>query len=151
MSSPLCGVAVINAIVFGVYGTSMRYLKENTLTNHFLAGMFAGTVQSVISCPMELAKTKIQLQGILGPDPMEAIKTGFALKQKPPLYKSPIDCLWKLYSDGGKFRFRLLIIAQRCAPVPLKLGCLLREKGPVFQPITGAQDEIFFGVLFGQY
>lgn len=101
MSSPLCGVAVINAIVFGVYGNTMRYLQENTLRNHFIAGMFAGGVQSLISCPMELAKTKIQLQGILGPDPMDAIKTGFALKQKPPLYKSPVDCLWKLYKQNG--------------------------------------------------
>ena len=99
MSSPLCGVAVINAIVFGVYGSAMRYLGENTLSNQFLAGAFAGGVQSVISCPMELAKTKMQLQGILGPDAMQAIRTGFA--QKPALYKSPVDCLWKLYSSQG--------------------------------------------------
>ncbi|XP_055352160.1 mitochondrial basic amino acids transporter-like [Paramacrobiotus metropolitanus] len=102
MSSPLCGVAVINAIVFGVYGNAMRYLNNNaSLTNHFLAGMLAGGVQSLISCPMELAKTKIQIQGILGPDPMEAIKSGFAAHQKPPLYKSPSDCLWQLYRQRG--------------------------------------------------
>ncbi|OQV12130.1 Mitochondrial basic amino acids transporter [Hypsibius exemplaris] len=99
MSSPLCGVAVINAIVFGVYGNSMRYLQQNTLTNNLIAGSFAGAVQSLISCPMELAKTKMQLQGVLGPDPMNAIKSG--ILQKPALYRSPVDCLWKLYSEHG--------------------------------------------------
>lgn len=66
-----------------------------------MAGAFAGGVQSLISCPMELAKTKMQLQGVLGPDPLDAKKAG--IFQKPALYKSPVDCLWKLYSEQVGF------------------------------------------------
>lgn len=60
MSSPLAGVAAINAIVFGVYGNVQRNLSEpNSLVSHFLAGGAAGLCQSVFCSPMELAKTRL--------------------------------------------------------------------------------------------
>lgn len=59
MSSPLVGVAAINAIVFGVYGNVQRNMNDpNSLASHFIAGSTAGLCQSVFCSPMELAKTR---------------------------------------------------------------------------------------------
>jgi len=64
MSSPLAGVAGINAIVFGVYGNTQRHLSDpDSLMSHFLAGSVAGLVQSGVCSPMELAKTRVQVSG----------------------------------------------------------------------------------------
>lgn len=63
MSSPIIGVAMVNAIVFGVYGHTQRYLSEpDRLSTHFLAGTLAGLAQTPVSSPIELAKTRLQLQ-----------------------------------------------------------------------------------------
>lgn len=62
MSSPLAGVAAINAIVFGVHGNTLRQMNDPTsLRSTFLAGCMAGLVQSIICSPMELAKTRVQV------------------------------------------------------------------------------------------
>ena len=58
IGSPMMGLTFINAIVFGVQGNAMRRLAKDTPLNQFLAGASAGTIQCVICCPMELAKTR---------------------------------------------------------------------------------------------
>lgn len=64
MSSPLMGVAGINAIIFGVYGNAQRYSSDpSSLTSHFLAGTAAGLAQTGLCSPMELAKTRVQISG----------------------------------------------------------------------------------------
>ncbi|KAG7248735.1 hypothetical protein CRUP_005530, partial [Coryphaenoides rupestris] len=63
IGSPMMGLTFINAIVFGVHGQAMRMLGRDTPTNQFLAGAAAGAIQSVICCPIELAKTRLQMQG----------------------------------------------------------------------------------------
>jgi solute carrier family 25 carnitine/acylcarnitine transporter 20/29 len=63
ISSPLAGVAVVNAIVFGVYGNFQRHLpRPDALSSHFMAGAAAGFVQSFVCCPMELVKSRLQVQ-----------------------------------------------------------------------------------------
>ncbi|XP_067009757.1 mitochondrial basic amino acids transporter isoform X2 [Anabrus simplex] len=63
MSSPMVGVAFINAIVFGVYGNTQRRMNDpDALSSHFIAGITAGVAQSFVSSPMELAKTRLQIQ-----------------------------------------------------------------------------------------
>lgn len=69
MASPLLGMAAINAIVFGVYGSCMRLMEGNSsngpdLVKSYIAGSAAGLVQSVICCPTELIKLRMQVQGI---------------------------------------------------------------------------------------
>lgn len=64
MASPLLGLSFINAIVFGVQAEAMEVLGPETVFTHFISGAFAGTVQSFICSPMELAKIKMQVQGI---------------------------------------------------------------------------------------
>lgn len=63
MSSPMASVAVINAMIFGVYGNVQRRLADpESLATHALAGSVAGLVQSFVCSPMELIKTRIQVQ-----------------------------------------------------------------------------------------
>ena len=65
MAFPLVAVGALNSIFFGVYGTSMKLLCRDeapTYTTIFLAGGFAGTVQAIPACPMELVKVKLQTE-----------------------------------------------------------------------------------------
>uniref|UniRef100_A0A1A7Y5K3 Mitochondrial basic amino acids transporter n=1 Tax=Iconisemion striatum TaxID=60296 RepID=A0A1A7Y5K3_9TELE len=89
IGSPMMGLAFINAIVFGVQGNTMRLLGRDTPTNQFAAGAAAGTIQCVICCPMELAKTRMQMQG-----------TG-EKKSSRKLYKNSLDCLVRIYRREG--------------------------------------------------
>ncbi|XP_053231162.1 mitochondrial basic amino acids transporter [Podarcis raffonei] len=89
IGSPMMGLTFINALVFGVQGNTLRALGKDTPMNQFLAGSAAGAIQCVICCPMELAKTRMQLQG-----------TGeYKLKSKN--YKNSLDCLVKIYRKEG--------------------------------------------------
>lgn len=79
ITSPMAGVAFINAIVFGVYGNIHRYSSDpNSIKMHFVAGSTAGLVQSLICSPMELAKTRLQLQ---------------SEKSGGQFFRGPVDCL----------------------------------------------------------
>ncbi|KAG9336419.1 hypothetical protein JZ751_002766 [Albula glossodonta] len=89
IGSPMMGLTFINAIVFGVQGNAMRFLGHDTPLNQFLAGAAAGAIQCVICCPMELAKTRMQMQG-----------TG-EKKSKRKLYKNSLDCLLRIYNKEG--------------------------------------------------
>lgn len=98
MSSPLLGVAAINAIVFGVYGNTQRYCSDpNSLVSHCLAGSVAGLVQTGICSPMELIKTRVQVAGN---------------------NMKPMDCLRDIYNtEGVRGVFRgLNITAAREVP-----------------------------------
>lgn len=87
ISSPLAGVAAINAIVFGVYGNCQRNSSDpNSLFTHFVAGSAAGFAQSFLCSPIELAKSRVQLS-------------------KTPL--TPLECFKKIYAtEGLKGTFR---------------------------------------------
>ncbi|CAL8313797.1 unnamed protein product [Lota lota] len=89
IGSPMMGLTFINAIVFGVQGNTMRLLGRDTPMNQFLAGSAAGAIQCVICCPMELAKTRLQMQG-----------TG-ERKSTRKLYKNSLDCLVRIYNREG--------------------------------------------------
>ncbi|CAH0554645.1 unnamed protein product [Brassicogethes aeneus] len=81
MSSPLAGVAGINAIVFGVYGNTQKNLSNpDSLKSHAIAGATAGLFQSCVCSPMELAKSRLQVT---------SSKSG------------PVKCLKNLYDSKG--------------------------------------------------
>ncbi|XP_032441803.1 mitochondrial basic amino acids transporter-like isoform X2 [Xiphophorus hellerii] len=71
-------------------GNAMRLLGEDTPTHQFITGAAAGTMQSVICCPMELAKTRMQMQG-----------TGQKKWSSKNLYKNSLDCLLHIYRREG--------------------------------------------------
>ncbi|TRY96604.1 hypothetical protein DNTS_032550, partial [Danionella cerebrum] len=90
IGSPMMGLTFINAIVFGVQGNTMRKLGVDSPKNQFLAGAAAGAIQCVICCPMELAKTRMQMQG-----------TGQKKSSSRKLYKNSLDCLARIYQREG--------------------------------------------------
>ncbi|KAM7230502.1 hypothetical protein CapIbe_017992 [Capra ibex] len=85
LGSPLLGLTFINALVFGMQGNTLRALGRDSPLNQFLAGAAAGAIQCVICCPMELAKTRLQLQEA-GP---------------ARTYRGPLDCLAQIYRQEG--------------------------------------------------
>lgn len=104
MSSPLAGVAAINATVFGVYGSIQRYASNpNSYTTHFVAGSAAGLIQSLICSPVELAKTRLQLQSNVA---------------GAQIFKGPVQLLNYVYrADGVRGLFKgVTITAIRDIP-----------------------------------
>lgn len=64
MSSPLLGVAGINAITFGVNAQVLKQLSNpDSISSVTLAGASAGLIQTAIVSPMELIKTQMQVCG----------------------------------------------------------------------------------------
>jgi len=94
MSSPMFGVALINGIVFSVQNASkVLFDNPDTYTALALTGALAGGVQSIICSPIELVKTRLQMQGIGQQRKLFALTTH--------LYDGPIDCLKKSYVRRG--------------------------------------------------
>ncbi|XP_002732621.2 mitochondrial basic amino acids transporter-like [Saccoglossus kowalevskii] len=93
MASPLAGLTFINAIVFGVQGNMLRRFEHPTIASNFIAGAVAGGLQCIICCPMELAKTRMQIQG------QGESRRYFQSTQHD--YKGSIDCIKKIYHQEG--------------------------------------------------
>jgi solute carrier family 25 carnitine/acylcarnitine transporter 20/29 len=92
--SPLYGLAAINAIVFGVQANVQRRLNNpDSIQSHALAGSIAGAAQCVICSPMELAKTRLQIQG-LG-------ESRRHFRSHKHTYDGPWDCMRKIYRSEG--------------------------------------------------
>ena len=85
----------MNAVTFGVQGNVYRKLVPCT-KNLFLSGVIAGLAQSSIVCPIELVKTRMQLQG-----QGEVYKHVIRNKNKMLKYSSSIDCIRNIYRIGG--------------------------------------------------
>lgn len=83
----MAGIGLINAIIFGVQGNVLRILDPG-LPSQCLAGGIAGAVQSIVCCPMELAKTRVQVQN-----------SGAMRSQDR--YHGSFDCLQKIYKQNG--------------------------------------------------
>jgi len=87
MASPLVGVGGINAVIFGVQRyTNRLFTNQDALSSHFLSGVCAGVTQSVICSPVELTKTRLQIQADRG---------------GPLKYKGAIHCLQEIYRTEG--------------------------------------------------
>lgn len=96
VTSPLAGVTIINTFLFGVYGFFLDLQTRGTnnsdesatLAQIFIAGSSSGLINSVISCPVELAKIQLQNQGL------DRFHTN-------PHFKSPTQCLYHIFRNGG--------------------------------------------------
>jgi len=106
LTSPLAGVGAVNAVIFGVHGNVARQFQDpDALKTHFAAGVCAGVAQAFICSPVELAKTRLQIQA-------DALSAGTISKAT---YSGPLDCLRQMYrSEGikGVFRGQLITIAR---------------------------------------
>eukprot|EP01027_Heterolobosea_sp_BB2_P008744 GEZU01012980.1.p1 GENE.GEZU01012980.1~~GEZU01012980.1.p1 ORF type:complete len:301 (+),score=46.39 GEZU01012980.1:795-1697(+) len=107
MASPLAGVAAVNAVLFAAYGEAKRFLlkrrsensiedeleeeaAELTTTETIIAGSFAGLANCIVICPVELIKSKLQVQTL----PSGAASPAVA-------FKGPLDVIKKVYAQQG--------------------------------------------------
>lgn len=116
MTFPLLGCAAINAVAFGVQAKVLALLQPGYSTpkiaNSFAAGAVAGAVQSLISCPTELVKLRLQMQR----HPTQFHVAHRGLKQTPlacatthgtgevlynRVYSSPLHAVRQMYREGG--------------------------------------------------
>ena len=90
MTYPLLGQAGINAIVFGVERAVYRRLQPDTealnVKSAVLSGLASGAIQSVIVCPMELIKIRMQNQGV-GKQHVSWVMTKFGMADPEPTRK----------------------------------------------------------------
>ena len=94
MSSPMIGVAVINGLIFSVQNHAKGlFANPDTYVALAVTGAIAGCVQSFICSPIEMVKTRLQMQGVGQQRKLFALSTH--------LYKGPIDCLKKSYAKRG--------------------------------------------------
>ncbi|CEH19576.1 Mitochondrial carrier protein [Ceraceosorus bombacis] len=107
VTSPMLGVAVMNASVFGVYGLAIRCLQASALFGHrddaegypaepslaqvFLAGAASGVISALITSPIELVKIREQLDFT-----PKASSSSHALR--PSSTMSVVQAIW---SEGG--------------------------------------------------
>lgn len=117
MTSPILGVGLINAIIFGAYGNSMKFVKrwreehsdeEETELEHYmdvtLCGSFAGFVNCFVCSPIELVKTRLQGLYYLYFNflvQQEQLRNHILLRGRNTLYTGPVDCLMRIYRKEG--------------------------------------------------
>jgi solute carrier family 25 carnitine/acylcarnitine transporter 20/29 len=93
MSFPLAGNALINSVAFGTYGNVLRQCSDpNSLQSHFFAGACGGFAQSFLTSPLELARTRLQLQGQ---------GEGWSNVLRNQTYAGPLDCVKKIVVKEG--------------------------------------------------
>lgn len=101
MASPMMGVGAINAVIFGVQAkTSRMFTDQDSLKTHFASGVCAGLAQAFICSPVELTKTRLQIQADMG---------------GPAKYKGPLHCFQEIYKTEGMrgvFRGQLITIMR---------------------------------------
>lgn len=67
VTSPMLGVAIMNASIFGLYNIALRYqqshdlLSDYPLSQVFIAGMVSGVGSSLITSPIDLIKIREQM------------------------------------------------------------------------------------------
>lgn len=126
MGSPMATIPIINAIVFAAYGQAKSWFADPknpnaplTLGQLAVAGGYAGLVNSLVVSPVELIKTRLQIQyeavaagrGDLfgsmllrnywkGPAAGGSQNGGAAVRTQPA-FKGPLDCIAKIYRALG--------------------------------------------------
>ncbi|CAG0922281.1 unnamed protein product [Notodromas monacha] len=96
ISFPLGGMAVVNAVAFGAYGNMLRHMSNpDALESHFIAGAVSGLAQSFLTAPLELARTRLQLQG-QGEGWANFVKQGSADSEG-----GIVACIRQIYREAG--------------------------------------------------
>ena len=100
LASPMLSQAALCSILFSSYGTSLRLIQPEGGQPHqsctLLAGALSGVCQSIIACPTELIKLRMQTQGIgsEGPSLLQPRKPSTA-------YIGPLETAKRIYKSGG--------------------------------------------------
>ena len=94
MGSPLLTTPIINAVVFTSYEQGKRIIalthdtpRHLTLNENAFAGAYAGLVNCLVACPVELIKGRLQVQ--------------YESNSRTSFYKGPLDCLRQIVAVKG--------------------------------------------------
>uniref|UniRef100_A0A7E4VYN3 Mitochondrial carrier protein n=1 Tax=Panagrellus redivivus TaxID=6233 RepID=A0A7E4VYN3_PANRE len=98
MFAPFISVGLLNSLLFSGYGLTLKWLHPNEkniehrkglpMSEILIATVIGSAFQMVPAIPVELIKTKLQVQLDGGPSPAKH-------------YNGPIDCARKLYHQSG--------------------------------------------------
>ncbi|KOC70144.1 Mitochondrial carnitine/acylcarnitine carrier protein CACL [Habropoda laboriosa] len=132
MSSPVAGVAMVNAIIFGVYGEIQRRIPDSTsLYSHFVAGALTGIAQSPISSPIELVKMRMQLQTSTAQfsGPMECLKHTYKHEGYRGLFKGLGITFFREAPSFGIYFFTYEALTRTADNGPVSTPCMLLAGG----------------------
>ena len=137
LTCPLLGQGAINATVFGVESLIYTRLTRDShqalnVGNSIIAGLCAGAVQTVIVCPVELIKIRMQNQ-LIGRQP---------------------DSIYVSNHKKSRKAKRPAVRARLCGPVEIARRILKKEGiGGMFRGwwITLLREVPQFGIYFGTY
>ncbi|XP_076443059.1 solute carrier family 25 member 45-like isoform X2 [Babylonia areolata] len=96
LSYPLVSYGGVNAIIFGVYGASLRMVAEDRtpgLWDVFVAGCAGGAAQLVLACPVDVVKCRLQAQ-----IPHEGVKTAAGHQE---YFTGPTQCTRAVWRQSG--------------------------------------------------
>ena len=116
MVTPMLGTGLINSVLFGTYGFVKRKLEPNEegkprLQTVILAGMAAGAMQTIICCPSELIKLRMQIQAI-------GQKGPGLLTMKKASYVGPLAMIKHIYRTEGLLALNKGYVVTLCREVP---------------------------------
>ena len=100
LASPMLSQAAVCSVLFSSYGTSLRLIQpregQPRQSSTLLAGAFSGVCQSIIACPTDLIKLRMQTQGIglEGPGLL-------SLRKASRTYIGPLESARRAYKSGG--------------------------------------------------
>ncbi|KAJ3366670.1 hypothetical protein GGF32_003314 [Allomyces javanicus] len=91
VASPMAGVGVCNAVLFTAQSTFNSHVRpgDRSPTKFAITGTMSGLVISLLSCPMELLKVRMQAQPLAGSS------------ASVPRYTGVVDCLIKTVRADG--------------------------------------------------
>jgi solute carrier family 25 carnitine/acylcarnitine transporter 20/29 len=105
MSSPMAGVALVNAWLFSAYGSTLDLLGQDVTRPSWAAvwtaGAISGALNTIISCPIELAKIQLQNQLSTGQIDTNVLHSPGAKCDHPLRFSSPISVLRNNYRLAG--------------------------------------------------
>ncbi|XP_064623175.1 solute carrier family 25 member 45-like [Lineus longissimus] len=96
LSIPFASYGIVNSVLFGVYGNTLRFLNEGNvdkvpkLSHVFLASVAGGLVQLIPACPVEVIKCMLQSQA-----------GNLSSHSKELYFKGPWDCAVHIFKQSG--------------------------------------------------
>eukprot|EP00455_Lapot_gusevi_P031054 TRINITY_DN3352_c0_g1_i3.p1 TRINITY_DN3352_c0_g1~~TRINITY_DN3352_c0_g1_i3.p1 ORF type:complete len:387 (+),score=61.16 TRINITY_DN3352_c0_g1_i3:77-1162(+) len=129
MGGPMVTVPAVNAIVFASYESGKRFLQRSapdqplTLHQMAMAGAWAGFVNSLVVSPVELVKSKLQVQytpkaAYVQPTSPLATASATTTTSSALRYNGPLDCILKIVRSHGVFGLGQGMVATIAREVP---------------------------------
>ncbi|XP_019773221.2 mitochondrial basic amino acids transporter [Dendroctonus ponderosae] len=130
VTSPLFGVAGINAIVFGIYGNTQRHMQNpDLLISHAIAGGTAGLVQSFICSPIELAKSTMQVGNTSHQNPLDCLKSIYQKNGLKGVYRGLNITILREIPAFGSYFMAYELLTRRNDDLPVSTCTMLWAGG----------------------